>query len=519
MVVASETEQQIYDKLIGYQQDPEGFVVNCLDVKPEHYWWKMREIANSVRDNQFTAVPACHDVSKTYLAGRIAVWFKSCYFPSTVVTTAPSDKLVKEQLWREIHAAYYGAEVPLGGKMNTLDWDLKPSKDVLQGLSPEQRVLWEKNFAIGFSTSPDTATANATKMQGYHNKWVLIILDEAGGILKAIWKAALEGLIINERCKILAIGNPTDPTGMFFKVCQPGSGWNIISIAVTDTPNYKENREVIPNVAGRNYYDRMKREHGEDSNTFKIRVLGQFPEWLEGTFFGSRMAQLERDGYIGDYPWVESAKVYTFADYGDIYTAKLFVQFIQGTIRVIDFYYDNSGVGVPGYCKVMDSKPYIYSKKQGHWAGPDIDPETGSNRKCLGTGKTIVDSFAELGYGMSIVDKHSFIDGIEDFREIFQKIRINRRTCKDLILAWKTYRKKKNELESTEDKPAYHKTPADNWTKHVADAGRHLARAYRWQLIIDGQRIGYPHAIPANIDLDSGGSPYDHNPLNFGRRT
>jgi hypothetical protein len=475
----------------------------------------MEEIANSVRDNQFTAVPACHDVSKTYGAGRIVTWFKSCFNPSTVITTAPSDNLVKNQLWKEIHAAHAGAKINLGGRMTSLMWDCKPSKEVLEILNPEQRALWEKNFALGFSTSPDTATEHATKIVGWHNKWVLCVLDEAGGILRAIWKAMLEGLIINERCKVLAIGNPTDPTGIFYKVCQPGSGWNVINIAVTDTPNYKQNREVIPNVAGRDYYNRMKKEHGEHSNTFKIKCLGQFPEWLEGTFFGSKMAELESDKHIGDYPWEETAQVYTFADYGDIYTAILYVQFIQDTIRVIDFYYDNSGLGVPVYCKVMDSKPYIYSKRQGHWAGPDLDPEIGSNRKSLATGKTLVDEFAQLGYGMSIVTKHSFNDGIQDVRAIFPKLRINRRNCKDFVTAVKTYRLKKNEALSTDDKPAYHNEPVKDWTRHVADALRHLARAYRWQLMIDGQRIGYPNPIPANIDTES--NPYGgFNPLNFG---
>ncbi len=119
---------------------------------------------------------------------------------------------------------------------------------------------------------------------------------------------------------------------------------------------------------------------------------------------------------------------------------------------------------------------------------------------------------------MSIVDKHAFNDGIEDFRSIFRKFRINRRTCKDLIIAWKTYHKKKNENLSTDDKPAYHNEPVKDWTVHVADAGRHLARAYKWQLIIGGHRIGYPKAIPANAYLDDGKGAYDHNPLNFGKR-
>lgn len=521
MLTATKEQQQLAAKFIEYQQDPKGFITTCLDVKPEHYWPKMEEVANSVRDNQLTAVHASHSVSKTYGAGRIATWFKSCFNPSTVITTAPNDNLVKNQLWKEIHAAYAGAKISLGGKMTTLGWDCKPAQDILRQIPPDQRALWEKNFAIGFSTSPDTTAEYATKMQGWHNTWVLIIFDEACGILRAIWKTAIESLIINERCRFLAIGNGTDPTGTFHKVCQPGSGWNVINISVTDTPNYKEGREVIPGLAGREYYNRMMRDYGENSNTFKIRVLGQFPEWLEGTYFGSRMAEAEREKHIGDYPWDKTLPVYSFGDYGDIYTALGFVQFIQGTIRIIDFYYDNSGVGVPGYCKVMDSKPYIYAKEQGHWAGPDLDPEKGSNRKSLATGKTIVDEFAQLGYGLSIVDRHQFNDGIEDVRTIFPKIRINKRTCKDLCTAMKTYHKKKNDALSTDDKPAYHKDPVKDWTCHVADMVRHLARAYRWQLVgVDGHPLGYPHPIPANINAKGGDDGYSgYHPLHRRKRT
>ena len=255
-----------------YADDPKGFITTCLDVKPEHYWSKMDEVANSVRDNQFTAVPACHSVSKTFGAGRIAVWFKTCFQPSTVITTAPSDNLVRNQLWKEIHAAFAGARVPLGGKMTSLMWDCKPSDGILKGLSPEQKSLWEKNFAIGFSTSPDTATEYATKIHGWHNEWIFVLLDEAGDILRPIWKTVIEGLMINKRCKVLAIGNPTDPIGYFADVCKPGSGWNVINISVQDTPNFKTGQEIIPSVAGRDYEERMCRTYGVNSNTYKIRV-------------------------------------------------------------------------------------------------------------------------------------------------------------------------------------------------------------------------------------------------------
>jgi hypothetical protein len=480
-MIAIEQEKAIYEANKGYRNDPKGFITKCLDVKPEHYWPKMEEIANSVRDNQLTAVPACHSVSKTFGAGRIATWFKSCYFPSTVVTTAPSDNLVRNQLWREIHAAYSGASVPLGGKMTALMWDVKPSKEVLSGLKPTQRALWEKNFAIGFSTSPDTVTEHATKMQGFHNKYVLIILDEAGGLLRPIWKAVLEGLVIDERVRVLAIGNPTDPVGYFAQVCKPDSGWNVINVSVTDTPNYKENREVVPGIAGKAYYNRMAKDYGINSNTFKIRVLGQFPSYREGTFYGQEIAEARRGGLdsrIGVYPYEPGLQVYTASDLGDMYTAFIFFQLRQGRIRIIDCYWNNQGVGLPEYAKMLHSKPYDYLE---HYTGGDL---IGSNAKSVQTGLFTRDIAAQLGINFTpILLGESFEDGIQAVRSIWPILEINKSLCKVFIQAVDGYRKKKNEALSTDDQPSYHQTPIPNaWENHMMDALRHLALAYRYMI-------------------------------------
>ena len=502
MVIATKEQKLIAEQWDKYQQDPKGFITTCLDVKPEHFWPKMEEIANSVRDNQFTAVPACHDVSKTYGAGRIVTWFKSVFNPSTVITTAPSDNLVKNQLWKEIHASYAGAKVDLGGHMTSLMWDCKPSKTILETLESEQRALWEKNFALGFSTSPDTATEHATKIVGWHNKWVLCVLDEAGGILRAIWKAMLDGLIINERCKILAIGNPTDPTGYFYKVCQPGSGWNVINIAVTDTPNYKEGREIIPNVAGRNYYNRMKKDHGVKSNTFKIKVLGQFPDWLEGTYYGLQLAKAQKERRVGDYPCDENAAVYTFNDYGDIYTATIFVQFLRGMIRIIGDYWDYEGMGLPVWSKVLDSKGWTY---RDHFAGPDLDT---SNRKSFQTGKTTIDLAAEFGKSLTPVINHRFSDGIEAGRGIWSLVQINKKACRTFIDAMAGYGKKKNLAASTDEQTVFHEQEAKTWHRHMADAFRHLAMAYRY-MEIGGEYIGDISKIAAYHKTDSEQKLYD----------
>lgn len=509
-------EKAINERRIYYQTDPIGFETDVLDVRPDHVWSKMREVAESVRDHQLTAVPACHSVSKTFGAARIAVWFKSCFQPSTVITTAPSDNQVKNQLWREIHTAYASAKIPLGGKMTTLQWNMKPSEKTLEGLPRGQRGDWEKNFAIGFATSPDSATEHATKMQGWHNKYLLVILDEAAGIMLPIWKTILEGLIINERCKVLAIGNPTDPYCKFAEVCR-SPRWNVINISVRDTPNYIEDREIIPNVAGRQFERDIVDEYGDGSNEHKIRCLGEFPTFMEGTIWGPEIGELESNNYIGDFPWDKTAPVYMCGDYGNIYTSIGFFQLIQSTVRMIDYFYDDVGMGVPGICKMLDSKPYNFAKQHGFWLSPDYEPKSGSNRKSLGTGTTILSEFSRLGYYMNVCEKHSFDDGIKTVRGGLSLMRIDNR-CIDFWDSIKQYKFKKNLLMSTVKKPAYSKNPQDTPACHPADMLRYWFWIYRYQLTISDERIGYPEPIAANAGMYGDRNPLEYsggNPINY----
>jgi len=494
MVAKTETEmEQIYDRIIGFRDDPVGFLHVVLGLPKSNVWPKMVEILESVRDNQFTGVRAGHSVSKTFTSGRVVPWFKTCFQPSTIITTAPSDNQVRHQLWREIHSAYAGSKVPLGGKLTTLQWDVKPSKEVLTNLNPEERKLWEKNFAIGFSTSPDTATEHATKMQGWHNEWLLVVLDEVCGIIPQIWRTVMEGLIIDDQCKVLAIGNPTDPECEFARACHSSdiekmegnetymsdAGWNIITVAATDTPNFKEGRKVIPGLAGRDYVARIVKRYGENGDGTRIRVKGLFPTRKEGTYYGYQVAAAKRERRIAEYPWDNSAPVFTFSDTGDMFTATIFVQFIRERIRDIDDYWDNEGLGIPSWCTMCQGKPYTYG---GHFVGPELAFGTSGRAQ---TGRSTIDIAASLGFNLVPVVPHTFDNGIEAGRSIWGLMDINKEKCRTYVMAMAGYGKKKNMALSTDEETVYHDQPAKTWHRHFADAHRHLAIAYRYMAIGD----------------------------------
>ena len=453
----------------------------------------------------------------TFTVGRVIVpWFKVCFQPSTVVTTAPGDNQVRNQLWREIHASYSGASVPLGGKITTLQWDIKPNSDVLKVMSPEDRGNWMKNFAIGFSTSPDSTAEHATRMQGWHNEWFLAVVDEACGIAPQIWRTIVEGLLVDEQCKMLAIGNPTDPDCDFAKSCyssdkdkNEGSepytsdlGFHVITIAATDTPNYKQNRRVIPGLASRSYVERIIRKYGPDGDGTRYRIKGLFPLSKEGTYWGRLIAAMVTEGRFGEYPYDATAKVHTFSDFGDMYTGTLFVQFIRDRVRVIDDYWDQEGQGAPAWARVLQSKPYVYGD---HFAGPDLD---GSNRTSFSSGKAVKDTLAELGFDVQSVIPHRFDDGIEAVRAVLPMVDMNKR-CETTKRSLGGYGKKKNLALSTDDHVVYHDQPAKTWHRHLADACRHLCIAYRY-MSIDDRYIGdvdaLTHAYEERVEYDPMGS-------------
>lgn len=522
MVAITKEMQKVYDVMLGYRQEPIDFAVNVLGMERDYIWHKMVEMAEGVRDHQLVCVRAGHSVSKTYTEGRIIVpWFKMCFQPSTVITTAPSDNQVKNQLWREIHAAKAGAKVDLGGKMTTLQWDVKPSPETLRGMKPKQRELWEKNFAIGFSTSPDSATEHATKMQGWHNEWLLVVVDEACGINPVIWRTITEGLIIDERCKMVAIGNPTDPECDFAKACYSSDpnknegnapyisdeGFYVITISGKDTPNYKQNKRVIPGLASRKFVEKIEKRYGKDGDGTRYRVLGLFPTHKEGTYYGARLALAYKEDRVGRYQWDQSQPVYTFNDLGDMDTATLFVQFLRTGVRIIDDYWDNEGLGLPNLAKVFQSKPYVYG---GHYTGPELAFGTAGRNQ---TGRATKDIAAELGVDFTPVEPHTFKSGIDAGKLVFALLEINKDKCPTFLKAIGAYGKKKNLALSTDESASYHDQPAKSWHRHMADAYRHLAIAYQQMSI--GDDLLSQHETPyeeyASTAVDNAYNDYDWN--------
>lgn len=266
------------DPPIDWRRDPAGWVRTRLN---EHPWSKQVQIMESVRDHRHTAVHSCHDTGKSYTAARLASWWIDSHAPGEafVVTTAPTGAQVKAILWREINRAH--RKGGLIGRCNQVEW-------------------WIGNEMVAFGRKPADYSPQA--FQGIHQRYILIIIDEACGVTKTIWDA-VETLATNEHARVLAIGNPDDPATQFYEKCQPGSGWSVVHVGYEDTPAFT-NEPVPPlllqDLISPLWVEERRKDWGEDSPLWVSKVLGQFPEYSTDTVIPLPMVR--RLQLVEDWP-------------------------------------------------------------------------------------------------------------------------------------------------------------------------------------------------------------------------
>ena len=246
-----------------FASDPHLWVRERLG---EFAWSKQVEILESIRDNRYTAVRSAHSTGKSHIAARAIAWWVDSHPIDDVfiVSTAPSAPQVKAILWRYLKQIRKRAGLP--------------------GYITESEVPeWKIDGAlVGWGRKPadlSNAEEASTTFQGIHAKYVLVVMDEAGGIPEWLWNA-VDTLVTAPTNRVLAIGNPDDPSSHFEKVNRPGSGWKIIKISAFDTPAFTSEQvpqEVLEALVGSEWVEERKRVWGEDSPLYIAKVLAEFP--------------------------------------------------------------------------------------------------------------------------------------------------------------------------------------------------------------------------------------------------
>lgn len=223
-------------------------------------WNKQVEIADALLKYRYVAVKSGHGVGKTFIASIILAWFVETRadLEALVVTTAPSQPQL-DLIWEHVRKHHRKADML--GRVS-LDNEWKDSHGV-------KRAYGRK--------PPDN---NEHVFQGEHRQYgVLALIDEACGVPGTIFEAV--DAITNGRHDMrLAIGNPTDPNTPFGKIWSGSDPtWHKITISCSDAPTISGEDfpdEFMGGMVTPEWIEDMRRKWGEDSPTFRARVLGEF---------------------------------------------------------------------------------------------------------------------------------------------------------------------------------------------------------------------------------------------------
>lgn len=206
-----------------YARHPNAYARQQLGMR---HWWRQRQIARCLtRPPYRVLVKAAHLVGKTHLAGGLVNWWYDTFNPGLCLTTAPTDRQVRDLLWKEVRTQRGPRPGFRGPKMPRLE------------SSPD-------HFAHGFATNDQNAFV------GHHSPHILLIFDEAVGVAPEFWEAA-ESMFGGQGHGWLCIFNPTDASSQAAveerKTLRSGKPkWTVLTMPATEHPNIEADLAGLP---------------------------------------------------------------------------------------------------------------------------------------------------------------------------------------------------------------------------------------------------------------------------------
>jgi hypothetical protein len=248
------------------------------------------------------AVASGHGIGKTALAAWVTQMFTNTRPHPQVKVTANTGAQLRGKTWRELAKWHKASRF-------SQTFTHKASKYFHNG-HPDtwfaEPVTWSKEQSEAFA--------------GTHERYVLMMFDEASAIDDVIWEVA-EGAMTTEGALWLVWGNPTRTTGRF-RECFPGGRFahRWFSLQVDSRTAKKANQKQLAEWI---------EDYGIDSDFVRVRVLGVFPRQSANQFISDELIALakRREALVQPtFPLLLGVDVARFGDDRSVILAR------QGTV-------------------------------------------------------------------------------------------------------------------------------------------------------------------------------------------
>jgi hypothetical protein len=231
-----------------YRTDPVLFVKEVLGVEPDE--WQKDFLTAVASGERKISIRSGHGVGKSTTASWAMLWFLLTRYPVKVVVTAPTSAQLYDALFAELKR--WVKELP------------QPIQELLD--VKQERIELKASATEAFISARTSRAEQPEALQGVHSDNVMLVADEASGVPEAVFEAAA-GSMSGHNALTILLGNPVRSSGFFFETHNrlKDEWWTRRVSCIDSTRVSKE------------YVQDMKSRYGEESNAYRIRVLGEFP--------------------------------------------------------------------------------------------------------------------------------------------------------------------------------------------------------------------------------------------------
>lgn len=232
---------------------------------PEDWQVEVLEaIGNSLKTNPYNPIRIArssgHGCGKSSCVAWLIEWGLFTCPNARILVTANTATQLATKTWPELSTWH--------NRNLAKHWFTLTGAGLQYSLAPGYESNWRAD-AVTWSQS------NTEAFAGLHNKSnrIILIFDEASAIIDKIWEVA-EGALTDEDTEIIwvAFGNPTRNTGRFRECFRRYRHlWNCGRV---------DSRTV--KITNKNLFEQWGESYGEDSDFFRVRVTGEFPDQATG---------------------------------------------------------------------------------------------------------------------------------------------------------------------------------------------------------------------------------------------
>lgn len=236
-----------------------------MGVKPDP--WQIEFLNAIATGERRISIRSGHGVGKSTGASWAMLWYILTRYPAKIVVTAPTSAQLFDALFAEVKR--WVKELP------------EPLQTLLEVKA--ERIELKASPTESFISARTSRAEQPEALQGIHADNVMLIADEASGVPEQVFEAAAGSMSGHSAVTIL-LGNPVRSSGFFYETHNRlADQWWHRRVSCVDSPR-----------VSKEYVQEMAIRYGEESNAYRIRVLGEFPKSDDDTVIAMELLDLAK---------------------------------------------------------------------------------------------------------------------------------------------------------------------------------------------------------------------------------